>query len=943
MIRKLLTLSAFLLTLIASVNNAHAEIVFSNEFLIENAASDKWVIDVNQDTSSNIGLQFGNKLTPSDNGLINWNMASGYFQSDHDIDLLQNQIKDFGLESLSSPPSSPVDGQIYYNTNDGHPYVYDGVGTAWVDLAYVSATSDKVVSVGPGLDYATIQSAAGYLNARSGGIMLLSAGTHSITSVVNLTNITMIGKDASKTTIAVSGDGQMDSFDTSFADLTLDINSINDYMAIDIQNGSSAVYMSWVDIDIQDAGDVLVGSNEPIAPTVAIKMVNCEEVGGSGTLIKPKLSANINPSSTMYISSASGNSLLQFNDWDVTIAGYGNVYTSGAISTIPSNTIYVYPGMNLQGAINSLSGGGSIVLLPGTHTINSPILITNNSIQISGYGDKSVIAASGFTSPTDITTAAIQVGAANGTSPVDNVSLKNFKLTVSGDSTAGTDIHGIRFTGGSDHIIDNVTVEKTAGQSGTSATARMGIQILDSTTQKLIRPRINNCRIFGNIGASAYFTDGIHVTSDPAFGGVFGYGSGITGAYVEGNSVDYVRETAYVFYGAINSSLSNTRASRMGASGGSAYGIFLGSITNSKMDGNVFSGSLSTTSVAIGIESFNAGSLKETKDSIFSNNVIEGAGNGGIGFGTGFQIGNGANTGVHRNTFQNNTVREASNAGGATAFIFRGNADDNLIADNDMDGGTNPWAIGINLQSSTQERNRITGNRYNNVTQRILDAGTSTQIGVMHREDSNPTANDDQTIGYYIGTIWVNTSTKKSFISVSDTVGAAVWKDLDSDTVGEEYRWLNIGAGIMSSATLGSIAGGNSAAILFDGANSSNGAWSFPVPDDWQTGTDINIDVFWSPSTSAAGNINLDLSYASWGSGQTISGAGYTTLSNIVATPAVTDQLVTSSFGLTSANLAANRMINIKILRDPANINDTYAGDININKIRIRYTGKKIQ
>ncbi|HEY5139856.1 MAG TPA: right-handed parallel beta-helix repeat-containing protein, partial [Methylococcales bacterium] len=387
----------------------------------------------------------------------------------------------------------------------------------------------------------------------------------------------------------------------------------------------------------------------------------------------------------------------------------------------------------------------------------SPLLITNSNIQISGYGDDSVINASGFAGAT-VTTAAIQVGAADGTAPVNQVTLKNFKLTVSGDTTAGTDIHGIRFTGGSDHTINNVTVQKIAGQSGSANTARMGIQMLDATTQQLIRPRVLNSRVFGN-GGSNYFTDGIHITSDPAFAGVFGYGSGITDAYVEGNSVDYVRETAYVFYGVNNSSLSNNRASRMGTVSG--YGVFLGSTSNSKMDGNVFSGSLGTGSVAIGIESFNPGSLKETKDSVFSNNIIDGMGNGGIGFGTGFQIGNTNNTGVHRNTFQNNTIKGASDAGGAEAFVVRGDADDNLFADNDIDGGTNPWMIGIDLQSDTEERNMISGNRYNNATTRISDAGLNTRIGVMHREDSNPTVTDDRTIGYYIGSIWINTSTQR--------------------------------------------------------------------------------------------------------------------------------------------------------------------------------------
>jgi hypothetical protein len=942
MLKRVLTSAALLtFTLSLGVQTADAAILFNNDLILQNTAPNKWVIDAQDGiaTGGNVGLQFGSNATPSNNGLLNWNMTAKNFEVDHPVSLQQNQIKDVGLDMEATDPASPQPGQFYYNTVNGHPWIYNGLTSTWENISAVSAYADKVVSVGPGLDFTSIESAAGYLNARSGGIMLLSAGTHTLTNPVDLTNITMIGKDAVKTTLSITGNGHIDSFDTSFANMTISVGTINNTMALDMQSGSSSLYMEWVDFSVQDSGTVLVDSEASTPPTVVIKVVNSSETGGNGTLLKTKATANLNAASNLYISSASGNGLIQVQDWNVTIAGYGNVYTTGTISTIPSNTIYVYPGMNLQGAINSLSSGGSLTLLPGTNSITAPLLISTSNIQVSGYGDDSVIAASGFAGATN-TTAAIQVGAANGTASVNQVTLKNFKLTVSGDTTAGTDIHGIRFTGGSDHTVDNVTVQKIAGQSGTGTTARMGIQMLDGTATQLIRPKVINNRIFGN-GGSNYFTDGIHVTSDPSIAGVFGYNSGITDAYVEGNSVDYVRETAYVFVGVTNSSLSNNRASRMGAIGGGAYGIYLGNTSNSKMDGNVFSGTLGTSTVAIGIESFAPGSLKETKDSVFSNNIIDGAGNGGVGFGTGFQIGNASNTGVHRNTFQNNTIKGASSAGGTEAFVVRGNADDNLFADNDIDGVANPWATGIDLQSALQERNIISGNRYNNVTTRITDVGTDTRIGVMHREDSNPTVNDDRTLSYYTDTIWVNTATQRSYISVNDAVGAAVWNALDNDAIAEKYKWLNIGGGVEVSVTEGSIAGGNSAVLLFDGTNSSSDSWSFPVPEDWQPGTNINMDVLWSPSDATAGNVVLDCNYASWSVGQVVGSSN--ALSSTVAVPGVADQLVTTTFALASANLAAGRMVNFKITRDPTKAADTYAGNMNIQKIRIRYTGKKLQ
>ena len=45
------------------------------------------------------------------------------------LDLTKNQILNVALQNLSSAPSSPVAGQVYYNTSDGNVYYWDG--TSW--------------------------------------------------------------------------------------------------------------------------------------------------------------------------------------------------------------------------------------------------------------------------------------------------------------------------------------------------------------------------------------------------------------------------------------------------------------------------------------------------------------------------------------------------------------------------------------------------------------------------------------------------------------------------------------------------------------------------------------------------------------------------------------------------------------------------------------------
>lgn len=777
---------------------ANASLVFTND-VFQNEAN-IFRIGQGYDASTNdIQLQFGTTNTQT----FMWGQADQAFHFSNNINLNSNQMINARVENANGSNSLPggapgpgigARGRIVQLTGTdtqapgctispncgGGTYVWDG-GT-WISLhGTTSSNFNKLITVGStGSDYTTIANGAAYLQTLSGGIMLLSAETHNVTTPVNMTNIIVIGKEASRTTINITGAGKLASYDTTYEYLTIKTGAITDTMAIDVQAGSNALLFDYVDINIQDTGDSLIDSSAGTPPTTTMKFIKSNMAGGSGTVLKTKALSNLNAASAIYVDSRSSDTPLQMSDWSLTLSGGGSVNTSGIISPIPADSIIVSPNMNLQGAIDSLHAagrGGLITLLPGTYNVSSTLLIQDNAIQLVGYGDSSIINASGFTGGS--TVAAIQVGLANGTHPVNDAVLRDFKLLVSG--TGATDIHGIRVTGGEDNIINNVTVQKSSGQSGSGATARMGIQMTDAAagctgTCILTRPVVIDCRVLGDSTSSSYFTDGIHVTSDPSYNGVFGNNQGIVNALVDGNNVDYVRETAYVFVGASNSSLYNNRASRMGAGGTGAYGIFMGNVRDTNMTANVFNTSLSATAIAIGIDPFNTGALKQTLDSIFTNNVIDGTGTGSLGFATGFQVGNATNVEVSRNSFQNNTIRGAA-TGTTTAFAVTGNGDDNTISDNDIGGGTNAWTTGVSLGSALEERNLVSLNRFTNTTTLISDSGTATKIGVsQHRATVNPTVTDDIAAGYVVGMIWVNTTSNTAFILTNATVGAAVWQ-----------------------------------------------------------------------------------------------------------------------------------------------------------------------
>jgi hypothetical protein len=805
----------FLMFFLFSFPEANALITFQDD-TFHDIDSEAILIDANDTGSQDTSIQFGNDVTPGQNAILRWDIVTDELQltngdySDGSPDIERSNLS-FEIEVAAAlpggadGPDGPVGdpltarGRLVQLTSTdltapgctvnpncaAGTYIWDG--GAWLSLvgAPTSTNLTKVVTVGSvGADYTDIDTAAAYLQTRGGGIMLLSAETHVVTTAVNLTNVIMVGKDASRSIVDISGAGQFDSFDTTYEFLTLDVNAITATYALDVQAGSTSLIANFVDINVQDSGDSLIDSSAGTAPTATLKLIKSNDSGGAGDILKTVAGGNLNAASNIFIDSRSGDSPLEVNDWPVTLAGGGSVSTTGIITPIPADSITVSPQMNLQGAIDSIESvgnGGLITLLPGTHTLIATLTIQDHNIVLQGFGDASVISVSGVA--TGVTAAAIQIGTADGTAPVNGVVLKDFKLEVTG--TGANDIHGLRAAGGTDLIIDNVTVQKVSGASGTGATAHMGIHFIDGTALQLVRPVIINSRVFGN-GPGNYFTDGIHVTSDPVFPGVFGNNQGVSAALIDGNNVDFVAETSYVFVGVDNSSLFNNRATRMGVGGG-GYGVFMGAVTNTTMTANVFSGSLDTNAIAIGIDSFNTGSLKVTSDSLFNGNIVDGFGNGGVGFATGFQIGNATNVNVLRNSFENNSIIGASPTGGGgeptttLAFDIRGNQDDNSFSFNSLSGGTNPWVTGFNLVSVSAERNLVLSNRFVNVTNHISDVATSTLIGSDHHRDTvAPAITDDEADGYDVGDTWIDETANAAYVLVDSTVGAADWNQIDS-------------------------------------------------------------------------------------------------------------------------------------------------------------------
>ncbi len=108
------------------------------------------------------------------------------------LDFAKNQILNVALQNLPSPPSSPVAGQIYYDTNDARVYFWDG--TQWIDMSgdirdviggagLTATTVNDVVTLDVNVDNATIEINADSLRVKDLGITTAKLADSAVTTI----------------------------------------------------------------------------------------------------------------------------------------------------------------------------------------------------------------------------------------------------------------------------------------------------------------------------------------------------------------------------------------------------------------------------------------------------------------------------------------------------------------------------------------------------------------------------------------------------------------------------------------------------------------------------------------------------------------------------------------------------------------------------------------
>lgn len=142
------------------------------------------------------------------------------------IDLNQNQLQNAVVHPLGSAPSTPVEGQIYFNSTAGNKKLYVYNGTAWTDLAgvYSILEGDGIsVSGSSGEVTISVDASATYFEFSSGSLSI-KAGSIGATEL-DATGVTAnsYGSGSAIPTFTVDANGRLTAAGEVSISSTLDI------------------------------------------------------------------------------------------------------------------------------------------------------------------------------------------------------------------------------------------------------------------------------------------------------------------------------------------------------------------------------------------------------------------------------------------------------------------------------------------------------------------------------------------------------------------------------------------------------------------------------------------------------------------------------------------------------------------------------------------------
>jgi len=428
------------------------------------------------------------------------------------IDLNQNELQNGVIQNLGTAPSSPVEGQIYYDSSTGDKSIYFWNGSAWQGIGGdvesiiagdgISVSGTKDITVTVDYDDVTIGLTGNSIEVKDGGISNAKLANSSVTVVAGagLQNGGSVSLGSSVTLDIGAGTG----ITVNANDVSLDTTNTRnvDHSAVSITAGGGltggGTIASTRTIDVGAGTGVVVNAND-----VALDYVGTDNFIDSATDLEGTAIAS---SDTIIYHDATDNTVkkglvsdLPFGTGGGTVtsvdaSGSGGVTVSGVPITT-SGTIAIglsaVPNASLANssltvvAGNGLANGGS-VSLGGSVTLNvgagTGITVNANDVALDTTSDLnvdhsavSITAGDGLSGGGDITaTRTLNVGAGTG------IAVAADEVSVDGASALTTNNvpkwNGSAFTNSS--ITDDgttVTITNNLDVQGT-------ITYIDSTT-----------------------------------------------------------------------------------------------------------------------------------------------------------------------------------------------------------------------------------------------------------------------------------------------------------------------------------------------------------------------------------------------------------------------------------------------------------------------------
>ena len=295
-------------------------------------------------------------------------MALEYYAS---IDLNKNELQNAVIHPLGSAPSSPTEGQIYYDSTSGDKQIYLYNGSAWTSLGGSNFTTIAVsgqTDVVADTNNDTLTLAAGSnvtitTNATTDTITIASTNTTYSAATSSTLGLIKLGSDTVQSTAA---NGVTSTSSRTYA---IQVDS----------SGRAVVNVPWTDQltqeQIEDYVGAMVSSNTETGITVTYDDINgkLDFVVSDTTVAGDTGSSAITPGDTLTIAGGEGIDT-SMTGGTVTISGENASSTNKGIASFSSSDFSVS-----SGAVSIASGGVS-----NSQLANSSITIGDSTIALGG-------------------------------------------------------------------------------------------------------------------------------------------------------------------------------------------------------------------------------------------------------------------------------------------------------------------------------------------------------------------------------------------------------------------------------------------------------------------------------------------------------------------------------------------------------------------------------